>query len=99
MEFENIDKKLSLLYNKAINEFKICISDEENDFLKSEVNLPVESIKIVEKDIKIVFSRKVFERYKFEVSLLLFEGDKEIGKYMYIEDDRGNGMDDSLIFY
>jgi hypothetical protein len=99
MKIENIEQKLSLLYGKAIKEFKICINDEENNFLKDEVNIPLENIKIIEKDVRIVFTKRVSEQYLFEVSLLLFEGDEEIGKYVYVESEKGEEINDSLAFY
>ena len=95
MEFRD----LSLFYYKAKRSFEQCIQDSDNDFLKNEINIPVEEIIVVEKNIKIVFSRRAFESYLIEVSLSLFEVDKEIGRYLYVENDKKEGIDDSLVFY
>lgn len=99
MTFENMHIDLSLLYNRAKKKFEACINSGDNKFLQDEVSIPLNNIIIIEKNIKIVFSKRVFEQYLIEVSLMLFEGDKEIGKYIYIESDKSEAIDDSLVFY
>lgn len=99
MRIEGIKKVILLLYDKAKKKFDECINDEDNKFLKDEINIPLIEIIIIEKNIKIVFSELDFEQYLFEVSLILFDGHKEIGKYLYIENERGETIDDSLVFY
>ena len=99
MKITSIQQDLSLLYNRAKKKFEDCIGNEDNEFLKVEVGIPLDDIIIIEKDIKIVFSKRDFEYYLFEVSLMLFDKNKEIGKYLYIENQSENAIDDSLIFY
>jgi len=41
----------------------------------------------------------VSEEYVVETCLLLFEGTKEIGKYLYLENDKKEVIDDYLVFY
>lgn len=97
MKIEIIEKDLSLLYQKAKQKFEECANDEENKFLKKEINISLIDIIIIEEDIKIVFSRRIFNQYLFEINLKLFEGQREIGKYTYIENEEGG--DDTLVIY
>ena len=99
MKFESSVPDLSLLYNKAKESFKECIRNKDNEFLKNEVSISLEDIVVIEESIKIVFSQKFFNRYLVEVSLLLFDGNKEIGKYLYFENEREEDIDDSLVFH
>jgi hypothetical protein len=95
----NLESDLSLYYTKAKESLKECIQNEENEFLRDELSIPFNDILVIEKDIKIVFSKRAFVEYKIEVCLLLFEGNKEVGKYIYIENDKKEGVDDSLVLY
>ncbi|MCW2264011.1 MULTISPECIES: hypothetical protein [Sphingobacterium] len=81
MEFLNSDSHLSLLYRKAKESFEWCIQSDENEFLKDELSMSFNDIVLIEKDIKIVFSKRVFEEYNIEVCLLLSAGNIEVGKY------------------
>lgn len=91
----NVESDLSIYYTKAKENFKKCIQNEENEFLKDEIHVSFNAILAIEKDIKIVFSKRAFEEYKIEVCLLLFEGNKEVGKYIYIENDKKEAIDDN----
>jgi hypothetical protein len=95
----NVESDLSIYYTKAKENFKKCIQNGENEFLKDEIHVSFNAILAIEKDIKIVFSKRAFEEYKIEVCLLLFEGNKEVGKYIYIENDKKEAIDDNLVFY
>lgn len=99
MKFSIVESDLNLLYIKARNSYEKCIHNEGNAFLKDEVNIPLNEVIIIEKCIKIVFFEKAFNEHLFEVNLLLYEKDKEIGKYLYMVNERGDEVDDSLIFY
>ncbi|GGH32938.1 hypothetical protein FAZ19_23470 [Sphingobacterium alkalisoli] len=99
MKIEGMQQVLLLLYSRAKQKFEECINDEGNKFLKDEVSVSLYEIVIIEKDIKIVFSQRDFEQYLFEISLVLFDGQKEIGKYLYIENEKEEAIDDSLVFY
>lgn len=95
---ERLTPYLSLLYDKAKDSFKKCIRHEDNEFLKDEVNIPLEDIVMIEKDVKIVFDKRCFDQYSLETTLLLSDGNEEIGKYIYIENDKKEFIDDFLIF-
>lgn len=97
MKIEGMQQVLCLLYNKAKQNFEECIND--NQFLKDEVSISLNEIIIIEKDIKIVFSQRDFEQYLFEVSLILSDGQKEIGRYLYIENEKEEVIDDYLVFH
>lgn len=99
MEFVNTESHLSLLYHKAKESFEKCIRNDENQFLKDELSMPFDDIVVIEKDIKIVFSKRVFEQYSIEVCLLLSVGNNEVGRYLYIENDKNQAIDDSLVLY
>jgi hypothetical protein len=99
MKFEVKHQDLALLYSKAKNAYKDCISNAGNEFLKNEVNVPLECIQLIEKDVKIVFYQYRADEYLLEVALILFAEDKEIGKYIYIENEIGQVVDDILVFY
>ena len=99
MKFESLESDLTLLYIEAKEHFKKCIRDKENKFLQDEVNILLDDIVIIEKDIKIIFTQKNFTEYICEVSLLLFEGSREIGRYLYIQNEKQEEIDDSLVFY
>ena len=88
-----------LLYKKATKSFYDCIGAQENKFLKSEIDIPIKSIDLIESYVKITFPQGDFNHYDTEVILLLQANNKEIGKYIYIEDNTGKQIDDSLIFY
>ncbi|MCS3557644.1 MULTISPECIES: hypothetical protein [unclassified Sphingobacterium] len=99
MEFVNTELHLSLLYHKAKESFEKCIRNDENQFLKDELSMPFDDIVVIEKDIKIVFSKRVFEEYNIEICLLLYAGNNEVGRYLYIENDKNQAIDDSLVLY
>lgn len=99
MVLDGISEEMSLLYLKAKDAYDKCIEDENNAFLKKEVKVSLSEISVIEKDIKIVFSKRNFNIYVFEVTLLLFDGHQEIGKYLYITDHRKQEIDDFLVFY
>lgn len=96
---KDMQQLLLLLYNRAKYKLEECIKDEENEFLIDELNLALQEIVIVEKDIKIVFYQRDFEQYLFEVNLVLLDGQKEIGRYLYFENEKHEAIDDSLVFY
>jgi hypothetical protein len=99
MKYDSIAPDFSLLYIKATQSFNECIRNKDNEFLRAEINIPLDDIIVIENNIKIVFSKRRFEQCKFEVSLLLLDGSKEIGKYLYIENSNEEEVDDSLVFY
>ncbi len=99
MTIEVREQDLVSLYHKAKKKYKECINYQENEFLKDEVNTPLEHVVLKEKDIKIVFSQNITSGHLLEVTLILYEGNKEIGTYMYMENETGNEVDDRLVFF
>ncbi|MGD1841863.1 MAG: hypothetical protein ACFB0B_13360 [Thermonemataceae bacterium] len=92
--FEQFDLEGSFLRAKAA--FQRCINDEENAFLKDEIDFPIHKIISKEEFIKVIFSE---DEYIVETKLkLLNPKEIEIGFYMYIESQEGTPIDDSLIF-
>ena len=73
---------LAFLYEKAKQKYAECINNKENQFLKDEVGYPLESILVIEKDIKIVFTQNISDKYLLELNLELYVGGKEIGRYV-----------------
>jgi len=99
MKIEINEQELSLLYNRAKKGYEACIYNKDNEFLKDEVNEPPGSILVVEKNVKIVLSHNRPNELLLEANLMLFIKDREIGKYVYIEDENGQYIDEFLIFY
>ncbi len=95
----NIESDLLLYYSKAIESFQECIRDKDNEFLKEELSISLDDIRVTEKELKIIFTERTFDVYLIEVSLQLLSGSKEIGKYSYILNEKKEGVDDSLVFY
>ncbi|SEW40134.1 hypothetical protein SAMN05428988_5232 [Chitinophaga sp. YR573] len=92
--------EFTLLYTKAKEKYNNCINDEDNAFLEEEVSVPLKTIELKESSIKVVFSLEDTERYLLEITITLWDRSNQlIGKYEYIQDDEGNGVDDSLVFY
>ncbi|GAA3930326.1 hypothetical protein GO495_07435 [Chitinophaga oryziterrae] len=93
-------QELALLYTKAKEKYNNCINNEDNAFLEEEVPVPFNTIELKEFDIKIVFSQEDTETYVLEIAIGLWDRSNQfIGKYVFIEDDRGNAVDDSLVFF
>jgi hypothetical protein len=86
------------IYEKARRHFSQCISSEENLFLEKEIGVPLEAIILINEGIKIIFNQGNVETYKLEVCLALRVSDSVVGKYKYYEDEKGNSVDDSLVF-
>jgi hypothetical protein len=99
MIFEIDEQEFKSLYNRAKKNYDKCIGLEENAFLKEEVKIPLKFISVDESDIKIVFSHKSTDTFLVEVCLTLSANNRIIGKYVYIENEKGIPIDDSLVFY
>lgn len=96
---EVTEQDLVLLYQRAKQGYQKCIFDAENEFLRDEVDYPLESILLMNEDIKIVFHKNVALQYSVEICFLLLAEENEIGKYTFVEDESGNVIDDFLVFY
>jgi hypothetical protein len=93
-------QEVALLYTKAKEKYNKCIQHEANAFLEEEVPVPFNTIELKEFDIKIVFSQENTETYVLEIAIGLCDRSNQfIGKYVFIEDDKGNAVDDSLVFF
>lgn len=100
MVIEISKQEAALLYAKAKEEYNNCISNEDNAFLEEEVSVPLNTIELKEASIKIVFSLEDTERYLLEITITLWDRSNQLlGEYQYTQDDEGNGVDDSLVFY
>jgi hypothetical protein len=92
-------ENLEQMYSKAKIAFKRCIEDEENEFLKNEINIPTNSIVMKEEFIKIKYIKIDTENYVIETKIqLVSQADDVIGSYIYYENEKGIAIDDSLIF-
>lgn len=95
-----IDKSnLDLLYNKAKESYNECIDFRDNGFLQQEVDTPLKFIILKETEVKVVFSAEMPESFILEVYLELYANCKIIGKCLYFENEKGDSIDDSLVFY
>jgi hypothetical protein len=93
-------QEVALLYAKAKEKYNNCINHEDNAFLEEEASVPLKTIELKESSIKVVFSQEDTERYLLEITIGLWDrSNQSIGKYMYIQDDVGNTIDDSLVFF
>ena len=86
------------LYQKAITSFHDCMKDEENAFLRDEINLPVSSIIPRGEFVKIQFFQSETSKFIIEVKIQLLFRDVLIGYYCYFEDEAGLPIDDKLVF-
>ncbi|MCC8410339.1 hypothetical protein LJ707_15465 [Mucilaginibacter sp. UR6-1] len=91
--------EIGSIYNKAIKSYKACIYNDENSYLRDEVSIPLELIELKRDNISIRFYEQETETYNLEVNLKLYDLSKnEIGKYVYIQDEAGDFVDEFLIF-
>lgn len=94
------NQELSILYNKAKENYLLCVNNKDNSFLQKEISLRLEDIKIINSNIKIVFSNEISNEYLIEVSLSLWENSvKCLGNYVSVQDVDGNLIDDRLVFF
>ncbi|GAB3909932.1 hypothetical protein [Mucilaginibacter boryungensis] len=91
--------ELNNLYNKAREMYRKCLQNNDNGYLKEDILIPLEQIEIKNSSIKIVFSQEINERCSWEINLTLWNKSVIIGRYMYFEDDQGNALDDTLVFF
>jgi hypothetical protein len=86
-------------YKKTVAMYYECINHKENAFLQDELSIPFEQVKLKKASVKIVFFDTLDEIDSWEVSIDLLDESSIIGKYTYIDDDKGNVLDDILVFY
>ncbi len=92
-------EELKQMYSKARVAFQKCINDPENDFLKSEIDIPLSSIIIKEESVAIKYEENEVDRCLIEIKIQLVSPSNEvIGNYIYCENEDGVSVDDSLIF-
>ncbi len=93
------DINFGMLYSITKEAFQECISLEDNDFLKNEVNFPLDSIVTKEDFISIKFWEYSTKEFIIEIKLILLDqkGEK-IGRYHYLIDEKNEVVDDILVF-
>ncbi len=99
MNFDNLTPQFSLLYLKAREHLDVSVQNKDNSFLREELSIPWEKVRVIDHEIKIVFSKSDFTRFILEVSLLLLDGNQPIGRYQYFQNEHEDGIDDRLVFY
>ncbi len=98
MHFLN-KKDLEQKYMKAKKAFMKCAVDEENEFLQSEINIPINSIVLREGSITIRYEQEIADNYVIEIRIqLISPTDDVIGSYTCYENESGAMIDDSLVF-
>nr|WP_294949105.1 hypothetical protein [uncultured Mucilaginibacter sp.] len=90
---------LSDYYKKAFDNYYECVNREGNGYLQDEILIPLDQVKLKYPSLKIVFHGDNDDIYAWEVRIVLWDESSMIGKYTYIEDDKGNPLDESLVFY
>lgn len=92
-------EELKQMYSKAKVAFQKCIKDPENEFLKSEIDIPLNSITTKEEYINIKYEKNDSYRYIIKIKIQLMSPEnKVIGNYTYYENEDGVSVDDSLVF-
>lgn len=97
----NISKEeLNALYRKADESCYKCLNNKDNKFLEEEMQMPVTSVGVKHSKVKVVFWQDDIYEYTLEIELSLWgNSEKSIGRYWYIEDDKGDFVDDGLVLY
>ncbi len=85
-------------YTTACQKYHECLRRKDNSFLQDEVNFPIEAMEVKKSNIKMVFGEGV-SQCSFEIELALLYQDKIVGKYTYMQDRDGNGLEDMLVFF
>ncbi len=100
MILEISKQDLTLYYSKAREQYDQCINNKDNAFLEKEISVPLDTIELKDAEVKYVFSQENTEEYMLEITIMLWDKSSQlIGKYVYVEDDKGNGVDDSLVWF
>lgn len=97
-----IDKQnIEAIFKRTVEFYNSCIHSKENAFLEIEVGDSLSSIIPIKDSIKIIFQNEncINQDYIFEIKLILknTSGDT-IGSYLYVENDKGEPVDDFLSF-
>jgi hypothetical protein len=97
----NISKEeLDGLYRKAEESCYRCLNNKDNKFLEEEMQMPVASVGLKYSSVKVEFLGKDINSYTLEITLSLWGNTaRSIGKYWYIENDKGAVVDDGLVLY
>ncbi|WP_341839299.1 hypothetical protein [Chitinophaga caseinilytica] len=100
MKIDISKEEINALYARAKVLYHRCINGNDNESLQVEIGIPLNSIRVVGTEAKIAFAFDDPDRYTLEACLYLFNSESDLlGKYMYVEDDKGNAVSDDLIFY
>ncbi len=100
MKFNLSKEELNKLYNRAKEGYYKCIYDKDNDYLSEELPGLYTSIVLKHSNVKIVFHSEEIREYTIEVEITLWNSSSElVGEYLHIEDDKGNILEDNLVFW
>jgi hypothetical protein len=93
-------EELQVFYRKAEESCYKCLNNKDHKFLEEEMQMPVASVGLKHSSVKVVISQDDIAGYTLEIELSLWgNAAKSIGKYWYIEDDKGAVVDDGLVLY
>jgi hypothetical protein len=93
-------EELLLLYERAQSAFRCCIENEENAFLREEINVSLESIEIKNHFIQIKFDGDDPYSSAIEIRLALTtQAGQDLGYYSFIMNESFEQIDDILVFY
>jgi len=90
---------LKQIYSKANAAFIECITCRENEFLRDEIDIPIDLITTKEEFVRVQFYKSEVNVFVIEANIQLLAPDgKLIGTYSYYEDETGSPVDDRLTF-
>ena len=91
--------ELTHIYLRAKTSFIQCITNEENRFLRDEVEVPLESLILKEDYIIVKYQELNISKYHIEAKLnIVTDGGGVLGRYHYYENEQGEQFDDVLVF-
>lgn len=92
-------EELIMLYDNAYVAFKSCIANENNQFLKDELSVSIDSIIVKRHFISIQFNEIDIDNYTIETRLTLnTDTGEELGYYSTIVNSNFEQIDDYLVF-
>lgn len=87
-------------YKMAFNGFKKCISNDENMFLKNEVDFELDQLKTKDEKVLFEFSNLNSKDYIVEIVIGIFDPDlrNKIGSYHFYTNQNNERVDDKLVW-
>lgn len=88
-------------YLKCKTAFQDCISNKENDFLKEEIETPINDLVLHNDQITLLFKSENNDDFIIDIKIKLINSDlnKQIGYYKYQENMEGEYLDEFLVFF